>query len=562
MTSLGERLKRLFGRTGQSIPTLSSNARRSVLRNELVDRFVYENYADDSPRFKRVCVEDAPKITIDEPPPSIDLTKATPEEFAAYQQALQAHEEKAASADPYKAWADLTRDVFASYHNDQAPELTDETIDPAVELHKRILPKLYSQEAHAKARQHTRGDPTMAALATMAAASSLRETLEGELQEQARQAQEFEERRHDAEAAQEGLDGLREQAAQHKAQGQAVPQELREQIKQQVQAKRQATQEAMGAVPAPMSSASAEAIANAAAVGAQAAQDASQMPSFGYGLGGGDVSYESPEQALSIAEQWAGNHNLKRMAELFGRLDRDMRFQRSRRVVGGQEEIVDVRFGDNLQRVVPAEWALFADPDFEDDFLARYVGGELLEFSTIGEEHAGRGPVVLVVDGSGSMGGEKNCWSRAVAMCLLHICRGEKRDFAMVEFSSGGNVESWMFKASESIPAQRLLDMCSHFFGGGTEPSLGMERATCIMNTAPEFSKADICLIGDGIAGFGVRDLELREHLRGKGVRIYAIGIGGMYGYLEEYSDHAVSVHEFELDSPSQATAMLASHLS
>jgi uncharacterized protein with von Willebrand factor type A (vWA) domain len=81
----------------------------------------------------------------------------------------------------------------------------------------------------------------------------------------------------------------------------------------------------------------------------------------------------------------------------------DFHFRRSKRVVGGQDEIVDVKVGDELRRALMSELALLADPDFEDDFFSRLLSGELLVYSTVGEELAGRGPIGLVVDGSYSM---------------------------------------------------------------------------------------------------------------------------------------------------------------
>jgi uncharacterized protein with von Willebrand factor type A (vWA) domain len=170
----------------------------------------------------------------------------------------------------------------------------------------------------------------------------------------------------------------------------------------------------------------------------------------------------------------------------------------------------------------------------------------------------------MVLDGSGSMAGERNVWSRAVAMCLLHIARLEKRDFALVEFSSGGQVAEWMFKTKDSMPGDKVLDMASHFFGGGTTPVIGVDRASKIMRESPPFAKADLVLVGDGEAGFGPEDQRLREELHGMGVRIFAIGIGGSFSYLKQYTEpdgYVVDVHDFQLTDPSAATAELATHI-
>jgi uncharacterized protein with von Willebrand factor type A (vWA) domain len=496
-----------------------------------------------------------------EDPEPLDMTTATPEQFKEYQQKVRAAKDARENAPPYRAWEDLTRDMFYSYHSHDQPDLAPDPVDPGVELHKRILPKLFSAEEHAESRNVTRGDATMSALATMAATEKLKETIGEELAEQARESQRFEEERQKAREAMGELQGSREEAGALHEQGKPIPQSLREQIKQQVQAKQQAQQAAVEIAesPTPMSAAAMQAIGEAAAAGQEAANKASGIPSFGQGFGAGEPQYQSPEQALSIAEQWANNPNLRKMAELFGRIERDMRFQRSKRVIGGQEEIVDVRFGDELNRILPAEWALFADDDMADDFLSRYASGELLQFSTVGEEHAGRGPIVFVGDGSSSMSGESNIWMRAVAMCLLHIARTEKRDFAFVEFST--QATHWLFPAKQMLDPEKVVEMCSHFFRGGTIPLLGVQEAAKIMTDAPEFRKADLVMVGDGQASYGPEDERLRSQLTEMGVRFYGIGIGGTFAYLEKYCEHVVPISDFDLSDPSRATADLAVHL-
>jgi uncharacterized protein with von Willebrand factor type A (vWA) domain len=562
MSPIGARLAALFGHAGQKIATQAIKLRRSVIRHDSIDQLEFDNYVDDSPRFKRLAIDEAPQIdpSIPEPTP-LDITTATPEEFKEYQQEMKTYKDAVDNAPPYKAWGDLTRDVFYSYHSHDQPDLAPDPIDPGVELHKRILPKLFSADEHAESRNVTRDDATMSALATMAAVGKLKETIGDELAEQAAESQKFEEERQKAQEALGELQGSREEAQALHEQGKPIPQRLLDQIKQQVKEKQKAQEGAaeIAAAPTPMSSAAVEAITAAASAGQEAAKAAAGIPSFGQGLGAGEPQYQSPEQALSIAEQWANNPNLRKMAELFGRIDRDMRFQRSKRVVGGQEEIVDVKFGDDLNRIVSSEWALFADDDMEDDFLARFTSGELLTYSTVGEEHAGRGPIVFVADSSGSMTGESNIWTRAVAMSLLHMARTEKRDFAFVEFSTQSR--HWLFRAKSMLDPEQVVDMCSHFYGGGTLPILGVQEAAKVMTDAPEFRRADVVMVGDGRAGYGPEDERLRVQLTEMGVKFYGIGIGGTHAYLEKYCEHVVPISDFDLSDPSKATAELAVHI-
>lgn len=552
-----------LGHAGRKIGTPELKLPDSVVTHTGIDSLRFANYADDSPRFHRVAIDEAPTVTplVAEPDP-IDMATATPEEFVAYQQAKREADAKRKQAPPYGQWDKLTRDVFYSYHTHDHPDLV-EPVDPSVALHKRILPKLMTTDEHAQARNVTRDDAKMAAIATMATVKALRETLSEELQEQMREAEQYANAAQQAAEAINGLDALRDQARALHQQGQPIPDSLKQQVKDAVGQRNAAQQQALDAAAkqTPMSADAMAAIQAAATAGQGAAENAANLPSFGAGIHDGEPTYESPEQALSIAEMWANNPTLRAIAERFGRFSKDLRFHRAKRIVGGNDEIVDVEFGDNLSRVLPAELALLTDEDTELDFLARYAAGELLCFSTVGEENAGRGPIVCVIDGSGSMSGERNIWTRAVAMCLLHIARIEKRDFACVEFSSASQTEQWVFEARADMPATRIVEMASHFFCGGTAPINGVARAAKLMQDAAPFRKADIVMIGDGEASFGPEDKRLRDRLTEMGVRLFGIGIGGSFSYLAQYCEHVVSVHDFALADPSDATRELAVHM-
>lgn len=570
LTQLDNLLKGASGTAHRAV-TARPKLSRSVVSHDHLDTMLHGNFVDDSPRFKRVTIEDAPKIPpkIADPDP-IDFTTAPPEEIKAWQEEARAAKAARDEAPQYSAWPDLTRDVFYSYHTYDMPEVVNADVDPGVELHKRIMPKAIATDDHAKSRNITRGDATAAVCATMAFVGHLRETLTDELLEQAQETQQIEEEGQIIDDLQGEIDDLREILKQPPGPDgfpggtggvPGGPGGVTGRLKELIRAKGAAKLRARNVPQTPMSGEALEAIQQATQAAQEAAEAAGHVPSFGAGFGQGEPTYESPEQALSIAEMWANNPQLRAMAELFGRLDRDIRFQRSKRVIGGNDEIVDVEFGDNLSRVLPAELALFADPDFEDDFLVRYASQELLVFSTVGEEHAGRGPIIIVLDGSGSMSGERNIWARAISMCLLHIARLEKRDFACIEFSGGSQYAEWHFPAKASLDPEKIVEMASHFFSGGTAPIVGVAGAAKLMKDSPVFKKADLVMVGDGNAGFSDEDKRLRDELNALGVRIFGIGIGGPFDYLEHYCEHVVDVHDFDLTDPSQATAELATHV-
>lgn len=557
-------IKRLFGRGRERPAPLP----RATVEHDSVDRMVFDNYTDESPRFKRIAIEQAPLIppSVRDPDP-IDFTSATPDEIREWQ--AKAREAKAAreQAPEYDAWADLTRDAFYAYHHPTEPEvIAPEDVDPAVAFHAKIMRKIQAHPEYTSSRNITRDDATASAFATMALTKELKSALEDELVEQARQSEEFEKARAQAESEMQNLDDLRDKARQLHEQGQPIPGTLVQDIREAVSAKNQAQQAAAQIAqqaPVPFNKAAADAVDRAVEAAKEAAENASGMPGFGQGFGGGEEpKYESPEQALTIADMWANNELLRAVAALYGKLDKSFQFERARRIVGGADEIVDIKIGDELRRVVASELALLADEDYEDEFFMRYANAELQVYDTVGEEQAGRGPVVMCVDESSSMSGERNIWAKAIALCLLNICRREKRDFAYVAWASAPQCDVHLFPAKKPLDAQAVVDCASHFFGGGTSPLTGLTAGVDVMSKAPEFKKADLVFVTDGEAGWGPEDERMRNWCEQKGVRIWGIGVGRTFGYLSKLSpDGTVNVQDFDLTDPSEATAHLATHI-
>lgn len=561
---------RLFGRSGTKPKTLP----RSTVEHDGVDKMVFGSLTDGSPRFRRLAIEDAPQIAPEAPePPPLDFTSATPEEITRWQGEVMAARRARAEAAPYDAWEDLTRDLFYLYHHLNEPEVSETgEVDPAVASHAKIASKIKGNPQYPVTRNLTRDDRTGASMATMASIGVAREALEEELIEQARQSEQFERARSEAQGAMQELESLRGQAqAQHDANGQVDPQII-EAIKRAIKSKRAAQGTAVDIAanaPVPFDIAAAKVIDRMVQAAHEAAENASHLPSFSQGFGTGEPRYESPEQALAIADMWANNKMLREVSERFGQFKKDMRFKRAKRVTGGQDEIVDLKMGDNIRRLSAGELPFLADDDYSDDFYSRYLRSELVIYDTVGEEHAGRGPIVMVCDESGSMGGERIIWAKAICLALLDIARREKRDFAYVGYAGGWSgdgdrdVHSFIFNAKDDLDPQQIVDMASHFFGGGTQPLHGMEEAMKIM-AERNFRKADIVLVSDGEATYTDADKRVKQYLDGKGVRIHGIRVGGQgERYLTKMcTEEVVGVTDFELEEPGAATTALATSIS
>ena len=126
-------------------------------------------------------------------------------------------------------------------------------------------------------------------------------------------------------------------------------------------------------------------------------------------------------------------------------------------------------------------------------FIKDYAERGLLQYDMEGKAPAGKGPIITVHDGSGSMSGEKFVWATSLCLSVLTIAHREKRQFAGAEFGSAGQVASWIFPPDRAPDPEQVLDYATHFFAGGTSTLTGMREALRIMREHPRVPHRRTC---------------------------------------------------------------------
>jgi uncharacterized protein with von Willebrand factor type A (vWA) domain len=293
----------------------------------------------------------------------------------------------------------------------------------------------------------------------------------------------------------------------------------------------------------------------------QAKEDAKLFVSIP-GLGRGDNQKLAPDDAIRLAQMFKENPRLMRAAEMFGRIIRDMRFKRARRITGGHEEVVDIELGNDLEHVLPAEKMKLMDPFYELDFMRRFFERSLLQYKHQGIREAGYGPLIICRDESSSMQNQRIVWAVAVTLALISIARKEKRDAAVVAYSSSSQQETWVFPHAEPFDADKMVEMASHFFRGGTDATPAIAQAVNLTQSDVTYSKADLVLISDGEDRFQKDDERLRDELKARGVRLHGVMVGGAPSrYLKEMCEASL-VSAYDLAGANEATDTLAHNIS
>lgn len=226
----------------------------------------------------------------------------------------------------------------------------------------------------------------------------------------------------------------------------------------------------------------------------------------GLGLGAGATGKQDARRRLELGDRLARSKKLRLLARLAGAF-KEFAFEARRKTIPRAPQTVHaVGKGSDLGHLLPSEL-----PGLDKrrrgvhlDFLRRFVEGELMQYEL--RAPASRGPMVVCVDGSGSMTGSKELWAKAVALTLMEIARREKRRCLALVFSNGPDLFEVELldrgRGSGSRLAVRdaaVLAFAEHFPGGGTSFEPPLRRATEAVSEG-RYRGGDIIFITDGEA--------------------------------------------------------------
>lgn len=271
----------------------------------------------------------------------------------------------------------------------------------------------------------------------------------------------------------------------------------------------------------------------------QAAEEADKtndmIQSISHGSGVGNPKYASPTMKKEIARRLQNNYTMKRIAELAGRMRRIAAAKQKEKTRHGCDEITNITIGDDLSRLIPAEIAKLAHPLLELEFQRKFLERQLLQYQLRGNEKQGKGPIVVCVDESSSMSGERDIWAKAVCLALLYIAQQQNRMFALVHYNRA--VTRTDFFEGKSNPSE-ILDAISYFSGGGTNFMEPLNHAVQIISNNKAYKKADVIFITDGSCTIQTDWLEL--FLRSKEIarfNVTSIVIDGSESVCSHFSD-------------------------
>jgi uncharacterized protein with von Willebrand factor type A (vWA) domain len=201
------------------------------------------------------------------------------------------------------------------------------------------------------------------------------------------------------------------------------------------------------------------------------------------------------------------------------------------------DDLVGVHQSNQLNRLLPTETMLLANPELETIFYKHLAEHRLLNYHfmgqsrtpqtvqteryTRGENQLPKGPFIVCIDTSGSMSGYPEETAKALCFALLQIALNEGRGCIVQLFST--DVVSYELTGPAGL--QEALSFLGCSFKGGTDLTPCFAQVLNRMQEK-EYANADAIVLSDFIAQrLPVEMLEQVRDLKEKGNRFNAVSL-------------------------------------
>jgi uncharacterized protein with von Willebrand factor type A (vWA) domain len=210
---------------------------------------------------------------------------------------------------------------------------------------------------------------------------------------------------------------------------------------------------------------------------------------------------ENIEEKKALARKLQNNPKLKQVVKKLGTLQR-VWYERKRAKLykASYECVTGAEFSNNVIKAFPSELALAATPQGKALFALKYSQKTLMTKDyTAHRKDLGKGPIIMYIDASGSMSGELEIWSKAIAMVIADQARKENRKIYVNLFDTAV-MELLEICGDNMVKADLLDELSSWTLGGGTSFNAVINHIVHLGSKEP---KADVVILTDGQADVG-----------------------------------------------------------
>jgi uncharacterized protein with von Willebrand factor type A (vWA) domain len=171
-----------------------------------------------------------------------------------------------------------------------------------------------------------------------------------------------------------------------------------------------------------------------------------------------------------------------------------------------------------------------------------------LQYEVKGDTPETRGPVIVLLDKSGSLSSTQCAWEAAFALTLLTICQEQKRTFALINFDHALHDEC-VVEPGDGVTPEVMQALC-HQPGGDTNFNKPLARALELLTQDTRLGKADLFFLTDGRPsdGWGPTEATLAglQALKDtEGLSVFGLGVGraARLGTIQQIATETYTLH-------------------
>jgi uncharacterized protein with von Willebrand factor type A (vWA) domain len=252
------------------------------------------------------------------------------------------------------------------------------------------------------------------------------------------------------------------------------------------------------------------------------------------GLGSAPAAHEQPDPGrLHLIELLRKDDRLRRIMRIAGRIRRIAERVQRQRSDNAREEVVDVERGADLGRILPSELVGLRHPILRKLRLKALAERSMLQYRLAGTEPLGKGPIVALLDVSGSTGDKladglrRIDWIAAVGIACVRAGVEQRRQVAIATFDDVV-LRTWRLDWRDRDACQRaILEIAGIRPCGGTSFD---GPITWALDAGAERDRADLVLVTDGFGDVYSDTARQRlQEAQGRGLRLWGVlaGEGG-----------------------------------
>ncbi|MCH2232452.1 MAG: VWA domain-containing protein [Crocosphaera sp.] len=255
------------------------------------------------------------------------------------------------------------------------------------------------------------------------------------------------------------------------------------------------------------------------------------FPATGWGLEAGSGMENILEEIQRMARELRDNEELNDIIDQLGRLENTCKqelntdiaqaFERvfAERLVEFKSKVADIpnetrgiKLSGEIDRMLPSEAGLLGNPQLKDLWYAKFAEKQLITYRLEGittttklqtmedeiptSQGSEKGPILALIDTSGSMSGEPIHRAKAVVLRMCQVAFRDKRELLLSEFGSVGEIEECRLEMNPN-GLKRLLKFLEGGFGGGTDINGPIKKALPYLQQET-WQSADIVIVSDG----------------------------------------------------------------